>query len=60
VDGWVSILRGVVLPTTDGTDAGEGHEMSKIADISEPAGADCPNDLEPDFYQTSAHLDWCC
>jgi len=26
-----------VLPTTNGTDAGEEHEMSKAADISEPA-----------------------
>jgi hypothetical protein len=26
-----------VLPTTDGTDAGEEHEMGKIAEISEPA-----------------------
>jgi hypothetical protein len=26
-----------VLPTTDGTCAGEEHEMSKIADVSEPA-----------------------
>jgi putative heme iron utilization protein len=37
VDGRVSILRGAVLPTTDGTDAGEEHKMSKVADISEPA-----------------------
>jgi hypothetical protein len=37
VDGRVSILRGAVLPTTDGTGAGEEHKMSKAADISEPA-----------------------
>ena len=37
VDGWVSILRGVVLPTTDDTKAGEEHEMSNVAEISEPA-----------------------
>jgi hypothetical protein len=37
VDGRVSILRGAVLPTTDGTDAGEEHKMSEVADISEPA-----------------------
>lgn len=36
IDGWVSILRGTVLPTTNGTDAGEEHEISKAADISEP------------------------
>jgi len=37
VDGRVSILRGAVLPSTDATNAGEEHEMGKIADISEPA-----------------------
>jgi putative heme iron utilization protein len=37
MDGWVSILRGVVLPTTDGTEAGEEDEMSNVAEISEPA-----------------------
>ncbi len=31
------ILRGAVLPTTDGTDAGKERPMSKAADISEPA-----------------------
>jgi hypothetical protein len=31
------ILRGAVLPTTDGTDAGEEHQMSNVADISQPA-----------------------
>jgi hypothetical protein len=34
--GRVSILRGAVLPTTS-TNAGEEHEMSKVADIGEPA-----------------------
>jgi hypothetical protein len=38
VDGRVSILRGAVLPATDGTNAGEEHKMSRIADISEAAG----------------------
>jgi hypothetical protein len=33
----VSTPRGAVLPTTDGTGAGEEHEMSTVADISEPA-----------------------
>jgi hypothetical protein len=36
-DGRVSILRSAVLPTTNSTGAGEGHKMSKAADISEPA-----------------------
>ena len=31
------MLRGAVFPTTDGTDAGEEHKMSKVADVSEPA-----------------------
>jgi hypothetical protein len=31
------ILRGAVLPTTNGTDAGEEHQMSNVADISQPA-----------------------
>src|SRR5262249_35895437 len=35
-DGRVSILRSAVLPTTDAP-AGEGHQMSQAADISEPA-----------------------
>jgi hypothetical protein len=30
-------LRGAVLPTINGTDAGEEHKMSKAAHISEPA-----------------------
>jgi hypothetical protein len=30
-------LRGAVLPTTNGTGAGEGHKMGKAAEISEPA-----------------------
>jgi putative heme iron utilization protein len=30
-------LRGAALPGTDGTDANEEHQMSKVADISEPA-----------------------
>jgi hypothetical protein len=30
-------LRCAVLPTTNGTDAGEEHKMSKAADTSEPA-----------------------
>jgi hypothetical protein len=30
-------VPGVVFATTDGTDAGEEHEMSKVAGISEPA-----------------------
>jgi hypothetical protein len=33
----VSILHGAVLPTTNGTGAGEEREMSRVADISEPA-----------------------
>jgi hypothetical protein len=37
VDGRVSIQRIAVLPTTDGTDAGEEHKMSNVAEISEPA-----------------------
>ena len=36
-DGRVSILRGAVLPTSNGTDAGEECEMSTTAKISEPA-----------------------
>jgi hypothetical protein len=35
--GRVSILRSAVLPTSDGADSDEEHEMSKVADISEPA-----------------------
>jgi len=26
-----------VFPTTDGTDSGEEHKMSTVADVSEPA-----------------------
>ena len=40
-DGRVSILRGAVFPTTDGTDSGEEHAMNTTAEISEPA-----NELE--------------
>src|SRR5215469_12431791 len=39
VDDRVSLASGAVLPTTDGTDAGEEHKMSKAADSSEPASA---------------------
>jgi len=39
VDDRVSLARGAVLPTTDGTDAGEEHKMSKAADSTEPASA---------------------
>jgi len=33
----VSIVRDAVFPSTDGTDPGEEHEMSKVAGASEPA-----------------------
>ena len=36
-DGLVSMLLGAVFPTTDGTDSGEEHKMSNVADVSEPA-----------------------
>jgi hypothetical protein len=37
MDGRVSILRGAVLPSADGTNSGEEHEMDKITDLGEPA-----------------------
>jgi hypothetical protein len=43
------MLRGAVLPTSNGTDAGEEHKMSPAAKISEPI-----NDLGADPGQPQA------